>query len=41
MLMNFNSLNLVREAWILVSNMGYMNWGIVLVGDARGLWTAN
>ena len=37
-LMKFSSLNSVRKFWILVSNMGYMNW---VVGDARGLRIAN
>ena len=41
MLIKFNSFNLVKKAWIVVSDMGYMNWGVVLVGDARGLRIAN
>ena len=28
MLMNFGLLNAVMKAWILVSNMGYIDWGL-------------
>lgn len=41
MLMKFSSLNLTRKTWILVSRMGYMDWGVVLVGDVGGLGTVN
>jgi hypothetical protein len=36
-LMKFSLLNLIRKVWTLVSGMGYMDWGIVLVGDGGGL----
>ena len=41
MLTRFNSLNLTRTTWILVFGMGYMDWGVVLVGDVGGLGTVN
>jgi hypothetical protein len=40
-LMKFSLLNLIRKVWTLVSGMGYMDWGIVLVGDGGGLWIAH
>lgn len=41
MFMKFSSLNLIRKVWTLVSGMGHMNGGIVLVGDVGGLGIAN
>ena len=40
-LIKFSSLNLIRKSWVLVSGMGYMNWGIVLVSDVGGLQIAD
>ena len=41
MLMKFISSNLMRKAWIFVSRIAYVNWGVVFVGGMGGPWSVN